>query len=395
MSGILAKYLIDIENQLHNISKVLNLSGFTQYDSWDDIQRIVRSGLAFEYFPIGTELITKISDPANPDATTYSTERTYTVVAHDYYKSATDSTAHTMTLLSKNVIDWHMCKLSSSMIALAVPYSSPEALAYCSNGLSAGNYYIDILGTTISGARLYITVASDLASGGLLYPENPYLSSWSYLSPDGTKTSLSSYEKLASYTNLSAWVSVSNRNNYHRAIHGNNNYKESDIRQFLNSNKGAGEWWVPQDRFSKKNAEYDYISGFQTHLEADFLKVVGEVIVPCVTNAEYENVDSGTTAGEQYTIIDKFFLPSQYEITGQDDQTLNDGTEQFPYYKNSIAADRIKYTTGSTKKSWRTRTPYSGTPTTSNSYIITESGLRSAEVVDADSVRVAVVCNIV
>ena len=40
-------------------------------------------------------------------------------------------------------------------------------------------------------------------------------------------------------------------NHAHRLRYGSNRYKESAIRQWLNSDKAGGTWWQPQSEFDR------------------------------------------------------------------------------------------------------------------------------------------------
>jgi hypothetical protein len=78
-------------------------------------------------------------------------------------------------------------------------------------------------------------------------------------------------------------------------------------------------------------------------LDADFLSVVGEVIVPCSANDTFESQDSTVIKGTKYTVNDKFYLASMKEISGSIDNTVEDDTVLFPYYEGAISTDYIKY----------------------------------------------------
>lgn len=143
-----------------------------------------------------------------------------------------------------------------------------------------------------------------------------------------------------------------------QSAYGSNNYKESAIRQFLNSPSAAGSVWTPQTKFDRPPSWMTSLAGFVGGFDDDFLSVIGEVVVPCSANNTYEAPDSTVAKGEKYTVTDKFYLASQREIFGNNSDSVADDSVLFPYYEGADAADRIKYRDGSAA-SWWMRTPYS------------------------------------
>ena len=135
-------------------------------------------------------------------------------------------------------------------------------------------------------------------------------------------------------------------NHPQRVAYGSNNYKESAIRQFLNSSSEAGSVWTPQTKFDRPPSWVSSLAGFAGGFDDDFLSVIGEVIVPCAANNTYESPDSTTAKGGQYTLTDKFYLVSQQEVFGTNPESVMDGSALLPYYRAGVNADRIKYRDG-------------------------------------------------
>lgn len=382
MSAIVAKYLIDIEKQLHNISKTLSVPLAT-YETWGDIQKVVRAGIAAEVFPIGTEFSVNTFSEKLP----YTKETPYTVVAHDHYKPCDSKYSHAMTLMSKNVFK-------------VVEYSGVEAYAYLPEGLSAGKYYIP---TDVRGAARYLTLSSDIPSGYQIWCDSS-MQNWQYAFPQlqseaTTIEATTSVSDPTEYTDLTSILSPDNINAESRARYGNSNYKESFIRAYLNSEQQGNLWENDNtNRFTRLFGSTG--SNFKSTIDSELQEVVGAVYVPCITNAFYENADCGNNPEDLYTVADKFFLPGQYEIIGEDNCSLPGNEKQFPYYVDSSMSDRIKYTISGVAMRWMTRSPYTKTSNkydTSKINVIMHTGDRGAQqACDIyDNLYFAVVCNIV
>lgn len=139
--------------------------------------------------------------------------------------------------------------------------------------------------------------------------------------------------------------SNSDRKNY-----GNNRYLHSNIRQWLNSNGEAGNWWTAKHDADAAPDYADTKAGFMSYFDSDFLSVIGKTKIKVVKNT--------VTDGGGYEEIsdDYFYLPSKTEVGLGNENSIAEGT-LFPYFNSD--AKRIKYYSGSIK-SWWLRTPLSG-----------------------------------
>jgi hypothetical protein len=147
-------------------------------------------------------------------------------------------------------------------------------------------------------------------------------------------------------------------NHVHRVSYGSNNYKESAIRQFLNSSSKVGSVWTPQTKFDRPPTWITSADGFIKGLDESFVSVLGNVVIPCSANTVYESPDSTIEKGEKYTVVDKFCLASQMEVFG-DNPSVEDDSILLPFYKDSTDADRVKYDSdGVARRCW-TRSPLS------------------------------------
>lgn len=307
--------------------------------SWEGIQKAVRAGIAPDVLPIGTVLTTT--------HTHYGTIY-WEVVAHDYFKSAFNENAHTMTLL---------CQASLGNIQ----FDAREAFYYAEDALPAGTYNFT-LDTTVGkweAGTYQFALAKPVPKGGVLafFSDATIPFSQVQVMSYADKIWHNSQVEPAVITRGNAGTSLGmfgvELNHAHRVSYGSNNYKESAIRQFLNSTDSTANWWKPQTKFDMRNAsvpQFGFLSGF----DSDFLSRVGTVVVPCAANGQYESPDSTVSVGEKYTLHDRFYLASQAELGGIKTDVAQDDSRVFPYFKDATNADRIKYKDGAVT-SWWTR----------------------------------------
>ena len=332
-----------MDTTLANLERISGaLGNKVDLSSWSGIRRAVKLGLAPRLIPIGTQFTVPHS--------VYG-DLVFDVVAHDHYKKRYDENAHTMTLMCHDQIG-------------VIQFDSPEAFYYADATLPAGTYNFTIKSSqwAWTSGTYQFTLSRDLPVGGQLC-----------ISGDAsvalTERRVVAYESRVEYPSVWEEVAIASGNagtslgdfgtyrlnHIHRVSYGSNNYKESAIRQFLNSSEKAGSVWTPQTKFDRPPTWATTLDGFIIGLDDDFLAVIGEVIVPCVANSSFESPDSTTVKGEMYTVIDKFYLASRGEIAGTGSNNYaNDNSSQFAYYKDATRADRIKYKDGSAV-SWLTR----------------------------------------
>jgi len=319
------------------VAKVLGEGGgIISVDSWYNVRQIVNRGLAKKYFKIGDQL-----------ACMRSGEK----LIWDIVNIAADGTAITL-LLHETMPD--------------LVFSARQAVFAFPDGLAAGEYHFTVsqrpwfagdVGKTIS-----FTLTQAIPAGGQLVLNNAYNVSMigatisSFASPTATTATEtvkmaegSGGTDLGSLTN--AGTPASNINSIQRALLGSNNWRESAQRQMMNSDKPAGQVWTPQTIFDRPPAWVNNTAGFINGLDEDFVSVVTPTTYTTVNNI----VSDG---GGEYTLTDKFYLPSRTEIFGTNELANYPEGTQYAYYVGATDADRIKYRTGSAR-SWRLRTPYS------------------------------------
>ena len=146
---------------------------------------------------------------------------------------------------------------------------------------------------------------------------------------------------------------------------GSNNWLESSIRQWLNSDGEAGTWWEAKTDYDVKPSYASYTAGFLKGLDAEFLATIGEVSKITARNTV-------TDGGGAVASTEKFFLLSITEVYGGLNNSIAEGVA-YPYYAdNSLLttpgkgadANRVKYRNGATQYWWLR------SPVTSGSYIV-------------------------
>ena len=309
--------------------------GVINIDSWYSVRQVVEQGLAAKYFKVGDQL-----------ACMRGTDK----LIWDIVNIAPDGTA--ITLLMHDTMP-------------ELVFSAKQAAFVFPDGLAAGEYHFTVaeqpwvagdVGKTIS-----FTLTQAIPEGGQLVLNNAYNATMigstisSFASPTATTATEtvtmaegSGGTDLGSLTN--AGTPASGINSIQRALLGSNSWKESAQRQMMNSDKPAGSVWTPQTIFDRPPSWANNTAGFLNGLDEDFLSVVSPTTYTTVNNT----VSDG---GGEYTLTDKFFLPSRTEIFGTNELTNYPEGEQFAYYVGATDADRIKYRAGSAR-AWRLRTPY-------------------------------------
>lgn len=318
--------------------------------SFKDVQTLVRSGLASKVFHIGDQLVCNKGD----------VKLVWDIIGIDHDVPADKQFTHSMTL------QLHDCLAS-------MQYDGTEALFYCETELAAGTYHFTLLSgydTTYGGGKTYqFTLTQPVPAGGqIMFP-------WGY-NTQAASTKVSTY---ASRTATAAIESVSvvegtegtslgtadgntaNMNHTHRIRYGSNNWVESAMRQWINSDKAAGSVWTSQTKFDRPPSWAASTAGFLNGIDADFLEVIGETEKVTCRNTVTDGGGSDITT-------DKFFLLSRREVyAGNEVSNVIEG-EPYPYYSDysdlSAAGtgndtNRIKYRNGSPQY-WWLRTPTSG-----------------------------------
>lgn len=336
-------------------------SGSIKPQSWAQVQALVRAGLASKVFMVGDQLTCQKN----------GVTLTWDIIGFDHDTPTDSHLTHSMTIQLHDVYK-------------DLQFDAREAFYYCSAALPAGTYKITVGAhtwkSTEVGKTYQFTTTVEVPAGGQLVFKQAYdatleggsidtFASATATTPLETVTMSegSSGQSLDTIDN----TIQTNLNSMQRALLGNNRWKESAIRQMLNSAAAAGSVWAAQNNYDRPPSWVTSEKGWMNDLDADFLAVVGE--------AEKVTAKNTVTDGGGYdTTTDKFFLLAREEVYMGKENSIDEGGAYSYYsdYSDLAAAgtgadtNRIKYLNG-TKKYWWLRTPYSGNGTNVRGVITT------------------------
>ena len=344
---------MDTQNAL--LAAIMAAQGGTiKPTSWNQVQALVRAGLASKVFAIGDQLV------CQKDGATLA----FDVIAFDQDTPADPQFTHSMTLQLHNIF-------------AGVQFDEREAFYYTSAGLAAGTYKITVSGhdwvAADVGKTFQFTLTQAVPAGGQLVFTQAYNASLSTGSVQSfsagnsyTPIETAAMSQGSSGTDLGSITTnttTTSMNCMQRALLGSNNYKASAIRQWLNSDKAAGSVWSPQTNFDRAPSWRTSLKGWMNGLDADFLAVVGKTKFNVAKNTVCDG-------GGYDTLSDKFFLVSRENVFAGKENNIDEGGA-YPYYSDysdyqsaSTGADknRVKYLNGSASW-WWLRSPNSGNAT--------------------------------
>ena len=228
------------------------------------------------------------------------------------------------------------------------PVDGAEAFYTAEDGttLTAGKYYLEVtaaVGNIPAGSFAVFTLASAVDVGHQLAGFEAYtdtavgnykVSHYSGpLSTDLVETVAVSIETSAPSdgTRLGTLVIAGDGtviNCSQRVGYGSNHWGESNVRQWLNSDLAAGEWYKQTHKWDRLASAYNTLPGFMRHLDPAFVAVIAEIENTNAYNTVY-NVD-GSTSGS-YTTKDKFWLPSMTQLGYGNNNSIAEGTV-WPYF---------------------------------------------------------------
>ena len=253
-------------------------------------------------------------------------------------------------------------------------FDAPEALIYAAEAIAAGDYKFfvtnDPWNSENNNKYWYFTLTQNVPAGGQIVLSAAYdaglegNSVKTYSGPASTtaiETATLTATEIADAVDLGT-TRLANVNDIARAKVGSNNYKESAIRQWINSKATANGWWAKTNKFDRP-AAYADDAGLLHGMDQDFLDSVRALAVPCKTNNTFEL--DGWTLNTAYTLADKFWLASRNEV-GFGTENVAEGSV-LKAYDGAANVDRIKYdlSSKSTARSWWLRSPYP-----SRSYVV-------------------------
>ena len=317
---------------------------------WNEIKEIAESGDAKHHLTEGDQLIDKYTDPDNSTPTVYSNP--WDIM--DFR----DVEKHDGESVPAIILGTHYTHLVS------MQYSGWQAFLYTATGLPAGTYNFTIATgwSKLVVGTYQFTLTQDLPAGGQIvgvkrWPdvEIPTWTMDTFASATSTTkietvqvTSGNDGQALGTVlpqltVDGSATIGGESKtwklNGYQQSAYGNNRWKYSAVRQYLNSDANAGEWWHPQHVLDRAPDIAATKKGWLAGTPEDFRGVLTPVKVLTAIPTAIEN------AGEpKYDVTyDKVFLPSlnEHYINPQD---TGEG-DPWEYWKE-INGTATKFPTG-------------------------------------------------
>ena len=317
------------------------------YGSMAQIAAIVRANTVARnqaIFPVGDQIVMPWKDmddsAHNTDETAYQVA--WDIVHHGLVELKDGRTVPGMFL------QMHKCS------SYGVQFSHQQAFLNCPDGLAAGTYHLTLgssWGTHAKVGKTYqFTLTQAVPVGGRLSgfegmpdqaPANWRVKSWANPQnadpietvtvtegEDGTDLGTMPYTQPDATSGLNCMQSVA---------YGNNRWKTSAIRQYLNSE--GTSWFASQEDYDIRPDQYNKY-GFMSGFNADFLAAIKPVKIATALNT----VQGFTDTYEE--TFDTFFLPSLQQIN-VNPQLANVEGDVFEYWQEALASSSYVGTGGS------------------------------------------------
>ena len=302
--------IADLLGEQNAILRVANASSIAAVASdLRTIQQIVKNGYASQLFNVGDQIIVPWRD------TVAGTDYTlpFDIVHFGNVELQDGETVPGMFLQSHYAAPF------------GVQFSHQQAFYKVGEEpLAAGTYYLTFAtswgNNVVANDNVCFTLTQDAPAGAVLAgfysaPDQVYTKWKVYVYDSDQKTILETVDSVTKEARgkyLGLWDAFGNNkyglNGFQRTAFGNNRWSVSALRQFLNSAKGANEWWEPQTDFDIVPNQINK-AGWLTGFGEDFLSVLGKVKVKTALNTV---VNAEKDLGFDET-FDKFFVPSLEE----------------------------------------------------------------------------------
>lgn len=297
--------------------------------NWEDVQRIVRMGLADKMFKVGDQFVSS-----------YDTGQVVWDIIGINHDIPTDKKyTKSLTLQASNCI-------------MNCQFDAPELLYYAEAELAAGIYYFY---NSYDTKNYSFTTTVAIPLGGSVE-----VSTWGASeNPTQVKTYNASNVLLETLTVTEAGTgTLITCNDLRRVRYGSNNYIESNIKQWLNSAETTFTW-TKKSKYSKPSSGAPYSGGgFLKLLDQELVAVLGAVDKQVAKNTV-------TDGGGQDLFSDKVFLLSRAEVFGGGEGVVT-GENAYAWYSalagsptTGDLAGRIKYLSGAAR-TWWLRSPNVG-----------------------------------
>lgn len=324
------KEQLDTQNAiLASIASNMGPDGLS-ISSWEDVQRIVRMGVAHKFFTIGDSFV----------ATYAGVEYVWDVIGINHDEPVDPRFPNSITIQARDCL-------------MNCVFDAPELLYFAEETLSVGDYkFYD----SYNSKNYAFSIATPIPVGGSIN-----VSAWGD-SQNPTQIQTRDAENVILETIAVSESSVGTLitcNDLRRVRYGSNNYLESNVKEWLNSDAAVYA--------GTKKTKYDVLTtsapystgGFLHNLDPELKSVIGPVKKQVAKNTI-------TDGGGQDLFEDKVFLLSRVEVYGGAE---GESTGENPYEYYSLIAPaattgelpgRIKYLSGSPRY-WWLRSPYVGT----------------------------------
>lgn len=275
---------------------------------WNSVQTIVADGAGEKAFAIGTQLIEKWTDTAEPK---------------EYDMPWQVNHFEDVTLEDGEVVPG-MWLQTHYTLPFGIQFSHQRAFIACPNGLAVGTYHFDFAkawGNNVKpGISYQFTLTKPVEKGGRL--------AGCYGAPDTAPSSWKVYSYGKDGITLNETVNVTvgiggtnlgtiqdtsrsgNLNSVQEMAFGHNRWKTSALRQYLNSNKPKGQWWTPQDAWDVRPDQLANKDGFLCGMPEQMLNSLKKVKVSTFANTVNDE-------GVEDITYDYVTLPSLGQIYAQ------------------------------------------------------------------------------
>jgi len=299
-------------------------NGVFEITNWKHLQTLVRTGIHEQFIKIGDLL------KAN-----YRGKEEILEVIGINHDTPTDESPHSLTIQFRDCLE-------------NVQFDAPEALYYASSAMAPGVKVFEI-----DSGKYEFTTTVEIPEGGVVYLyawTDPYTPTRARIYGADRVTILEDDITVSVSTGS---ANLSPVNHQQRCRYGSNNYLESNIRQWLNSDRETFQW-VPQTNFDMPGTSAAYNGGgFLNIIDPDIAAVLGAVDKQVGRNTV-------TDDGGQDTFSDKVFLLSQVEVYGGTGSVGDvTGEEPYEYYEKLAAGPttdaipgRIKPLSGAPRPWW-------------------------------------------
>ena len=303
-------------------------TGVVEEMDYNGIKAVVAAGNAPAVFPVGTQLVNTYTAK---DGKSYD-------CPWDVVKSDDIAEGETGTTAPAMVLQMHYASLE------VIQFSAYQAFYVVQeSGLAAGTYNVKMgldWGTNIkTGTTYQFTLTKNAPAGarltGFYNAPDTAPANWKvYVYKDQNKSELLETCNVSAGSagmNLGTFLAKPNGNLFglHPVACGDNRWWKSAIRQYLNSDAPAKEWWAPQDEWDMKPDQADTVPGFLASFSDDFKNALTRTKVVTYGNAV-------TDDGSAVVTYDKIFLPSLQEIYCSP-QVSGEGS-YWPYWKERTGA---------------------------------------------------------